>query len=524
MDAPRTAPPQRRNSIAGNAIANGIWYVLVIVSGFVIPRAIAQYQGQVLLGIWDLGLSLLFYVGLLRMGAGSAVSRYVSRYRTLEDWHSLNANVNSSLAFLSLAAVLGIIGAAVLAALVHLLIPDGTPELLATARWIVFLLAASAALEMPISVFNAVITGQERFDVLNWTRGLRDLAVLVSVLALLFVGFGLVALSQAVLLSTIAYGAVQVYCCRSICPQLQISPRHCSWRAMKKVAVFGTKSMSRDLARSLLYQGNSIILAAFLGPAALAIYTRQRNLVMQVMKFVKQFAQVFIPVSSSLDARQDQEGLQRLLIQSAQYGTWLTLPMILILILLGGPLVQLWMGPEYVAPATLTILSLGHLLSVAQLGPYSVLEGMGRHFKPALLELLGAIFGLGLTFLGLSVLGWEMAGAAASVALAIGVTTGIFVPWYACRLVGLPVRQYAAEVFIRPALASIPLALCLGITGHVFRSEPLQAVVFGLSIGGIVTVASYWLWVVPGSMKTAILNRLSQKLSGTRQRGKAHAP
>ena len=35
-DAPRTGPPQRRNSIAGNAIANGIWYVLVIVSGFVI--------------------------------------------------------------------------------------------------------------------------------------------------------------------------------------------------------------------------------------------------------------------------------------------------------------------------------------------------------------------------------------------------------------------------------------------------------------------------------------------------------
>lgn len=520
--APAPAP-KRGPSVAANVIANWTWYLLVIASGFILPRAIGHYQGKVLLGVWDLGWSMLFYVSLLRMNAAGAVSRYVSRYRALEDWDALNANVNCSLAFLSGAAALALAAALMLHAFVDRLIPEGTPEVLSTAGWVIVILGLSAALEMPTSVFNAVVTGHERFDLLNWLRGARDVLVFVLMVGLLVTGFGVVALALAVLAGNLGYGLAQLICAKRLCPRMQLSMRHWNWRAMKKIAVFGSKSMSREVSRSILYQVNSILLAAFQGPAALAVYTRQRNLVMQVMKLVKQFAQVYIPVSSGLDAKQDKEGLRKLLIQSAQAGVCITLPMMSILLTLGGPLVHLWMGPEYAAPAVLGVLAIGHVFSVAQLGPYSVLEGMGRHGRPALFELIGALFGLALTFVGLKWFGWSMLGAAACVSLSVALTTGVLVPLYACRMVGLGLGQYVLQVFPRPALAALPIAASMACVAYWFAGEPLLAVLAGLTVGGTVTAITYWLWVIPEPMKAGLVQRIRSRIPVHGFKGRIHA-
>ncbi len=494
----------KRPSVAANVVANWTWYVLVVASGFVLPRLIAQYQGKSLLGVWDLGWSLLFYVSLLKMSAGAAVSRYVSRYRELQDWPSLNSTLNASLTFLSASAAIGLLPACILASHMEYLLRDASPEILRTAGWVIALLGASAALEMPIGVFNAVLTGYERFDLLNWARGTRDVAVFAAMVVMLCAGLGIASLAGAVLAGTLGFGVAQVIMAKRLCPQIQVSPRWCSWRAFRKVAVFGSKSMSRDISRALLYQLNGVLVGMFLGPAALAVYTRQRNLVMQVFKLIKQFAQVFIPVSSGLDARNDIRSLQRLLIASAQSGMYIALPMILVLIFLGRPLVRLWMGEGFEAPVVLAILAAGHLLSVAQLGPYAVLEGMGRHGRPAVLELTGALFGVGLTWLGLAMFGWTMEGAAMAVAIAVCISTGVLMPCYACRVVDLPIRQYIKEVFPMPIVAVLPLAMGLWKAQELLRIDAFGLGAAALALGAVVSLGFYWLWFVPPAMKARI--------------------
>lgn len=81
----------RSGGVARSVLANGAWYAVVVVSGFVVPRLIADYRGQPLPGIWDLGWSLVVYVSFLAFGITSAVNRYVARYRTTFDWESLNS-------------------------------------------------------------------------------------------------------------------------------------------------------------------------------------------------------------------------------------------------------------------------------------------------------------------------------------------------------------------------------------------------------------------------------------------------
>src|SRR5690554_4294291 len=96
-DEPEAMRPGHYGTIARNVMANWAWFVLVLASGLIIPRFIAQYEGKVMLGVWDLGWSLGFYVSMFSLGLTSAVTRYVAHHRALGDWEGLNRIVNTGL-------------------------------------------------------------------------------------------------------------------------------------------------------------------------------------------------------------------------------------------------------------------------------------------------------------------------------------------------------------------------------------------------------------------------------------------
>src|SRR5688572_29071321 len=114
----------RRNIILRSVSANWLWYFLVLISGFLLPRFIDRKQGGELLGVWDLGWSLTVYISLLALGVASAVNRYVARFRALADWDGLNATINSCLAVLMISAALGFIAAIGFAMCMPWLLPD----------------------------------------------------------------------------------------------------------------------------------------------------------------------------------------------------------------------------------------------------------------------------------------------------------------------------------------------------------------------------------------------------------------
>lgn len=512
-DAPNITTVRSSGRLARNVLANWIWYALVVVSGFVLPRFIDREQGQALLGVWDLGWSLVFYVSLLALGVSAAVQRYVARFRAVAAWDELNSIINSSLALLTGSALLGLILAAGLAVGVRYLLPEADAGTLEIARWVVMLLCTCAALQIPGAVFNAVITGYERYDVLNLIRGVRDLLVIVSLLTLLLAGFGLVALAAVVLAGELLGDVAKFVAAGRLCPTLRISPALCQRSTAREMIAFGGKAALQDLARTGIYQANSILVAFYLGPATLAIYARQRALVMHLLRFVKQYAQVFVPTSSTLDAQQDTAALRHLLIQSSKYGLYVTLPIVLILVILGGPLLQIWMGADYQAPVVLAVLALAHLLAVPQLAVYALLLGMGRHGRPAVYELLAAVVSVAAGIVILGPLDGGMLGAALALALPIGLNSGIVVPLYACRCLNLSPRSYIQSVVPGPVLASVPLAACLLLARWSAAGDPLVTLGLGLGTGGLVTAAVYWRWVVPEPMAARVRRMLGQRSS-----------
>ncbi|MEE9293579.1 MAG: oligosaccharide flippase family protein [Phycisphaerae bacterium] len=499
-----------RSVIVRNVLANWIWYLLVVASGFVLPRFIDRSHGAELLGVWDFSWSLVAYISLLALAVSSAVQRYVAKYRAIGDWDALNATTNTCLVLLLASSVVGLAVTVGLAALVPRLLPAAGADAMVAARRVVLVLGLCCAIQMPGGVFNAVVTGYERFDVFNIIRGIRDFLLLVVMIALLFAGYGIVALACAKLCAEMLGYVAMLAAARRLCPQLLISLRLFRWDVAKQMVGFGGKSILQDLARSGVYQGNSLLLGYFLGPAALAVFSRQRALVMHVMRFIKQYAHVFIPSSSALYARRDVAALQTLVIQSSKYALYVTLPIMLVLLIMGDLLVQVWMGAAYRAHGVLAILTVGHLLSVPQQGTYMILVGMGKHALPALADLAAMLVSIGLciTILGLS--DGSMAGVAVAIAVPVALSGGVFVPLYACRVLDLSVRRYVRGTLPGPALTAIPFVGAILPARLLFDGSPWLALGVGLGVGGSVLAITYWRWVLPPSLKSRITHNVLQ--------------
>ena len=484
--------------------------MVVVVMGFVTPRLIADYQGRELLGIWDFGWSLIVYISFLAFGITSAANRYVAAYRTTQDWAQLNAVVSTSLLLLSVAAGVGVAATAGIVLFIPSLLADTSVAELTTARWLVLLLALKAALQLPAGVFNGVITGYERFDRLNAIRIVRDVGTLTTFVGILMAGYGIVALGGALLVWESAASVAKIVVARRLCPHLHCSFALCNGATVRQVLSFGGRTVTQSMAQGGIYQGSSLIVAAFLGPASLAIYSRQRALVLHAQRFVKQYAQVFIPRSSGLQAADRDEALRDTLVQTTRYGLFIAVPLMLILLIMGGPLLLLWMGPEYEAPLVLGVMALGHLLYIPQMGVYSVLMGMGKHGVPAVVELGAAVVSVGAGLLWLGLLGGKLVAAACAMTVPLAISGGVILPLYACRLLRLSPWRYVRESAVGPLLAGVPLLASLTVARLTLDASPLLVILVGLLPGGLLTLAIYVRWVLPARFRRSAARLFGQ--------------
>jgi len=74
-----------RSRMAWNIIVSWAGQFVFIVAGFIMPRMIDRNLGQETLGIWDFSWSMVTYFGLIQVGIGSSVNRYVARYPAASD-------------------------------------------------------------------------------------------------------------------------------------------------------------------------------------------------------------------------------------------------------------------------------------------------------------------------------------------------------------------------------------------------------------------------------------------------------
>jgi O-antigen/teichoic acid export membrane protein len=466
--------------------ANALGQMAFVVSGFVVPRLLNDHIGTEMLGVWDLGWSMVSHLMLVGAGMMSAVSREVARFPATRDVEALRSVVSTCYALFTALGVVVALLSVVFAALLPYVVPSLSPELLWEARVVLILLGAGTGLRFGVHVFNGIITGLQRFVAHNVIIAGCYLGGVALGVALVLSGFGLWAMAAANVLGEVAAGFLKAAYARRICPEWRIALRDIRWSTLAHVMHFGGKTLLSTVSRVLLYQTNTILVGRFLGIEALAIFSRSRSLVLLLDTLVQRVVSIFLSLASELDARGDRTGLRRTLYQATEVSLFTVLPGVLALILLGQPILEMWMGPQFAMGLLLTVLAAGHLGMLSMRGTINVLIGMGRHGWSSLIDVTAAIAAISLSALLLGPAQMGLLGAALAIVIPLTIASWILLPMYACRVLEVRLGPFFYRTLRRPLLAVTPAAAIFLLSRWVDIPHPGVRVALALGLGGLV--------------------------------------
>lgn len=514
-------PASRQEDLTGldrivwNVLTSWGAHLVVIVTGFVLPRLIDQRIGQVSLGLWDFCWSVVSYFGLAQIGIGASVNRFVAQHRSTHDLQAMRVAVSSAQAAQVTAS-----GIVVLCTATAMWLLPRVQTLHLSAQTgvmlpVIAMLGASLAIEVACDAFRGVITGCHRWDLHNALNAASHFAGFAGMVVSLLLGGGLPSLAAVYLVSVIGREVVRVALAFHVCPGLRVGPTYIRWAQICTMVRFGGKVIIDGLARLLLVQASYVLVAGYLGPAVLALYARPLALMKHVQILINKFAFVLSPTASSLQGRGRNAELRELLVATTRYGVSGALPPLLLLGILGDPILALWMGHHYQAGMLVAIVAACAFLPVAQQPAVHILIGLNYHGRVGFASLLMALFGIALGVISLGY--WKVGVVGAALALGIPTTigNGVFVMLYACRRLDVPVAQFIRRAYLAPIACAIPCALCFGVVRTVFANRPFVALMVACASGALVSAPLYWRYIIPVDYRASVVRFLRERFASS---------
>jgi O-antigen/teichoic acid export membrane protein len=486
-----------RSLILGAAINWAAFAATLAVSFFLAPYLIRSL-GDARYGVWCVVESVLAYFTLFDLGIAACLVRYVARFHATGERTELNRLVSSCLAVFTAAMVVVLLLGSALIPFIgpglerKLGEPGDVPAFM-------LLMLANLAVTLPLSVFPTILDGLQRFGAKSAIR-LGFLALRVGgIVAVMETRPGLLPLAIVYTIANLAEHAAFALASFRYLPGLRLSRRLVDRETLRRVRGYSVDAFLAMLAGRITVQTGAIVVGGFLSVAAAAHYAIAARLVELAKNLLRSITTTLTPAVSEREAAGDLDGVRRVLLDGTRAVLYLVLPIHLGLLFFGAPFLARWVGgPQYAEwcfPAT-AILSATLTIGVAQSVSSRILYGLGRLRLFARLALAEAFLNLGLSLALVGPFGLE--GVAAAVAIP-NVLFCLFAISYACRVLEVPLRRYAASGWLKPAVAAAIPALVWWWTTPVDANW--FTIVRGIALG-----------VVPFTLAVALLEMRSVML------------
>lgn len=505
-----------RNRISVNMLSSWGALSLQIVSGFIVPRLIDSKLGQDQLGVWDLSWTFVAYFGLIHGGVASSINRYVAHYNSTNDAEGINRVVST------ITVIMGVMGVAILAvtaiccASVPWLFGEQLSGNVHELRWVVASLGASMAIQVVLSSFGGVLTGFHRWDLHNGVYAISNIVTFVAMLFSLICGWGLIGLGISVLVCEGGGWLARWTLAYNVFPGLRIHPRLFHVATAREMILFGGKTFVPKVGELFLNQTVSLCIVSHMGPASLALFSRPRALIGNVVTLLNKSAMVLVPTISSMNAVGETEQIRKLLVRASTYSNYLCLPVMLSLGIMGKELLFVWMGSHYSNGPLIMAMVFSQVLNVSSTPFLFILSGLNLHGRPGLVTFIAQGAALALSWAVLSFSNFGLFGVALTVGIPLSIANGLYIPWYACRKMNLNVFAFFWNTWRYPIILNLPLVCCLVLIKHIPTGNAIVKLLLAATCGSIILVAIYWRWVLPVALKSKIFMKIRQLFSACR--------
>ena len=452
--------------ILKNAGSNWALMAIESIISFFLSPFIIHKLGDSNYGIWILISSIIGYYGLLDLGIGSAVSRYVSKYHAVKDSRSSN-EVMSSCFFIFLG--IGIICLAVSSVFAFIMpgifnVPQASR---ADFSLLVLILGLGIAITFPSKVFDTGIKAVEKFHVCNNIGIALAIAKTGFIVYLLSKGYGLVALGFITLGRIVLAALLYIRYAFKLLPGLEIKFGLVRKNQVKLVFNYSIFTFLIAVADHLRFYTDSLVIAYFLPIASITYYAIGAKLVEYFKGIIITVITPTTPVFSKYEATNRQADIQNLLIKATKYLALVSMFVGSILILYGRPFIRLWVGEKYSSSYfILLILVPPYISDLAQVPSVSALYGIDKHKLLAYFTLAEGMANLVLSLA--LVRKYGIYGVALGTAIPMFIVKTFIQPVYVCKIMKIPIRRYFQEALLKPFVIFLVFMSLMGLAIRFF--------------------------------------------------------
>lgn len=460
-----------KNRIVWNTLVSWLSHLVLVVSGFIMPRLMDEFLGQLQLGIWDFCWAFISYLSLIGLGVGASSNRYVAKYRAEGDFQELNKLVSSALLLESFIFLAIFIGTLAIVFTMPQFFADKLGEHLAMTQQVMFYLGLSLAITTLFSVSRGFLTGHHRWDIHNGLTAAYSVVSLAFMMLMLFLGFGLVGMAQGYLLATIIFEVLRVFITQRYCEKVTLAVAFISKPLCWQLLGFTVKGKIAVLPPIVLLQSVNILIVNAFGPAALAIFSRPNALTRHISTFMVKFTMILTPTAGAMLAEDQSDELRDFFLTTTKFSFAFTLPLVIGLALLGDVVIELWMGADYVNNLLIITLALGALLPTAQDSALRILMAKNDHGKISLWMTVIVIVSFLIGYFFISEENFTLTVAACLFVIPRNLAYGVALPIYTCRKLAVPLVHYCGTAIVRPLMAVIPFSVLLYLTKFYYLQQ-----------------------------------------------------
>jgi O-antigen/teichoic acid export membrane protein len=478
-----------RNLMTGTAAKYVLLAVNIVLGALMMPFNV-RHLGKADYGLWMLVASMTYYFQLLDLGYGNGLVRHVTGADARGDVDGMNAILSTFVVVYSVLGAIALTGVVLLAVYAVPGFPHLSPMQVTTGRWVLVALGLRLAVGFPMTVFGAVTNARQRFALNTWVAVAAALVNAFVTYVVLETGHGLLTLVPATvtvsLLSYIAYAAVA----RHVFPQMRLSVSRFSRARLREVTAFSLYLFVISISAQIGFNLDNLIIGAFIGTAAVAVYSVASRLADYQRQLCSQFNSMLFPVVVDFEARGDASALRSTLMDGTRLAVGLVAGVTLALAAFARPLVLRWMGPGFAEsiPA-LYALAVAGIVLVGQ-GPLgNILLVVGRHRLVAFGSLAESLLNLALSIVLVRRFG--ITGSALGTMIAVvGFNLLILVP-VACRALHVGVFEFGRLAAAPAAIGAVPAGIAAWLLRAYAAPTSLGAILLCGCAVGLAYVVSF---------------------------------
>lgn len=346
-----------KRTISNNIKHNAIGHAIVFAVELALFPFIVFNVGKEIYGVYLLVMALTGYLGVLEFGVTAAVTKYVAELSAKGDKKEINKIVSASF---SLYFLIGLAVALILFALSFYFerIFTVSPQNVTIMRQLFWVSATASLLIWPAKIFEKVLEGFQRFDLLAAFNIARAVLIAASAIIIFKFGLGIVCFlvfsyAFIILKCVAAFVATRIYFLKS-----KIIFPYFDRRVFKTIFGFSIFLFLSNLVGLFIFDFDSFVIGAFVSVSAITLYGVGYNLQRGFRIVNGLLGAPLFSAGANMEGKTAYEKQKSLLIKGTRYMTLMFVPMVIITIVFAKQLINSWMGPGFlsaVLPAQILI-------------------------------------------------------------------------------------------------------------------------------------------------------------------------